>query len=317
MRQVLAIVLLAVFFITASPKALSAPSDSLSLAAQYYYSHHDYPQALGLWSEVLKKDPINTMALLRVCELKILTEGREACRELMLSNLEGPNLRTTESRKFLIERFRDLQKLFLTDEGQTSYLQAVSWVKLKELPRALASFERASQLEKGNASVLREKAKTEKLMGQWDSYLQTCQLAYENDPFDPAVVEETMEVGSYLGNYEKVVSIQHRSVSTNTIRSQIAYAFALVQMGNVTDALPLLQTIAGQGKITSLHPIVWYSLGKLFSQKRDGHSEAVTYLQRFLSSTARPENLLIEGWDPYRSTDKVDEAKKLLASLAS
>jgi len=303
-----------IFSLLVSVAAESATSDSVSLAAQYYYSHHDYQQALGLWSEVLKRDPENATALLHVCELKLISEGRDACRELMLSSLGSSDTRSAESKKFLIDRFRTLQTLFLSDEGQTSYLQAVSWIRLKEYPRALASLERSNQLEKGNALVLREKANTERTLGMWDAYIQSCQSAYENDPFDPKVIEETMEVRIYLGNYSKVIAIPTRSAA-NSVRAQTALAISLLESGNIAGAQPLLQSLAGQGKNTSLHPIIWYALGKVFSTKRDGRPEAATYLQRFISAAARPENLLIEGWDPYRSIEKIDAAKELLASL--
>src|SRR5262249_28815452 len=156
----------------------------------YYYSRYDYKQAYTLWSEVLKKQPTNLPALFRVAELKMLFEGRPAGRDLILKFLltESSGL-TGDARKSVRDRLNELQRVFLTDRGQSLYLQAVARTRKKDCQSAFGFLNQAAALENGNIRILKEKFRCEKSLGLSDRFYETTHLALDNDPYDTEVVD--------------------------------------------------------------------------------------------------------------------------------
>src|SRR4051794_8952490 len=62
--------------------------DPLSLAADYYFTRHEFRLALDLWSQVLRRQPDNLPAVLRVAELALLFQGRLAAAQAITAYLE-------------------------------------------------------------------------------------------------------------------------------------------------------------------------------------------------------------------------------------
>src|SRR5208283_2885714 len=92
----------------------SSPESPLATAAEYYFSRQDYTQALGLWSEVLRRQPDSVDAALRVAELKMLSQGRQAASQTILSFMEAKGgLLSAEDRQRVTQRLGELQSTFL------------------------------------------------------------------------------------------------------------------------------------------------------------------------------------------------------------
>jgi len=293
------------------------PVDSLALAAEYYFSHHDYRQSLDLWSEILKRDPINEKALVRTSDLKLLLEGRASARDALLSVLDNPALfLSTDARKVLRDRLSILQNAFLTDEGQATYLQALPKIKRGDCAGALGLLNQAAIQEKGNVRVLREKARCELHQGLYVKYYATVQQAHENNPFDLEILDGLLEAEAYYREYPKIIALARKYPDDfRSLRQKMAYGIALVETGEDAAAVPLLQSVVEAQKSSVVSPIVLYALGRAFAKKPDTKAEAIGYLDRFLISGSRPEFLLVDGWDPYHSPERLEEAQKLVTSL--
>jgi tetratricopeptide (TPR) repeat protein len=293
-----------------------APSDSLSIAAEYYFSRQDYNQSLALWSEVLKRRPDNLSAVYRVAELKLMFQGRVASRDVILGFLAGAgrNL-NSDARRDIKLKLGELQSTFVTDDGQSVFLRALPKIRHGDCQGAMALLVQAAGAEGGNLRVLQEKARCEKTLGLYERFYESLRAAFDSDPFDESVRENLFEAYVYNGEMAKVIAMAKEGDSTLSLRERIAYAVALTESGAEAAALPILQNTIEQEKLTGVPPIVLYALGKAFAAKPDGLAEATSYLERFLGAAARPENTLINGWDPYRSAEKLEQAKKMLSSL--
>jgi hypothetical protein len=164
--------------------------------------------------------------------------------------------------------------------------------------------------------VLREKAKCERAMGVYERFFETLRLAYENDPFDTEIRGNLAEAYVYYGEAAKAITlIRHDPSRPPSVREQVALAVSLVETGALAEARPVLQRLMGDGLQRPVSPVVLLALGKVFAARPDGAAEASSYLERFVAVAARPENTLVDGWDPYRSQEKLDGARKLLATL--
>lgn len=295
-----------------------APSDPLAIAAEYYFTRHDFRQSLTLWEGVLKRQPDNVAAVLRVAELKLMFEGRAATRETITHylDLKGDAL-ATEARRALREKLGQLQSTFVSDEGQALFLQALPKVRAKDCQGALPLLAQAAVLEKGSPKVLREKARCEKALGATDRLRDSLSQAAESDPYDSDILESLAETLDYAGAYDKSAALFDKEPDlARTVRQRTAYGVALAELGAAGKAIPILRGLLEQ-KETRVHPIVYATLGRLLAARGGSQAEATHYLERFVTAASRPENATFDGWDPYHTSEKLEPSQKLLASLKS
>jgi tetratricopeptide (TPR) repeat protein len=298
-------------------------ADVSSTAAQYYFDHREYAQSLALWEAIYKRQPENVEALCRVAELKLLLEGRVQSRDTIVEFLKQHSQLRAEEKEAIRSRFERIQSFFLTDEGQTAFLQAKTRVERKDYQGALAALERSMALERGNVKVLKVKANCERSLGLWESFSQTAKQAFENDPFDPDVVGDMTDAFTYRSQYPKVIELfQSNPELLSSVRNRTAYAVAMAESGSVSTAVPLLQTLVEKGKSNAIAPILWFELGSVLAKRRDTTAEATNYLEQFIRSV--PTSLVgisssgpsgEASWDPYRTGERRSEAERLLASL--
>ena len=301
-----------------------ALADGSATAAQYYFDHREYSQSLELWTALLSRQPDNVEAVCRVAELKLLLEGRAPSKEIILDFMKRrKDQMRPEERENLRTRFERMQTLFLTDEGQTAFLQGRTRLERKDFQGALSALERSISLEKGNLKVLKVKASCERSLGLWDAFAQTAKLAFENDPFDPEAAADMSDSYSYRSQYPKVIELFQNSPDLlSSIRNRTAYAVALAESGAVGSAVPLLQGLVEKGKANSIAPILWFELGSVLSKRPDTTAEATNYLEQFIRSVP-PTSLISPAaggdstWDPYRTGERRPEAERLLAVLKS
>ena len=293
-----------------------ASPDPVATAAEFYYCKQSYRQALQLWRKVLVREPTNLGAALRVAELTLLFEGRGPEKDFLLKFYSTTQAQLgVVARETLENRFGALQGMFLTDEGQSDYLQALSHARYNDCSGAAAFLAQAAQLEPGNIKVLREKAACERKLGSYNTLYETLDLAVDTYPFDSRVVDNFVETDSYFGQYAKVLGfLQKYPEMRSSMRASTAYAVALAETGDVS-AVRSLQAFIAQEKSAGVHPVVLFELGKLLASRPDSAGEATLYLERFGLAAAHPENTTIESWDPYRCAEKKDEAARLLATL--
>lgn len=289
--------------------ANAVSADSVSVAAEYYFHRHDYRQALQLWNEVYRKEPQNTRALLRLAELKLLVEGRESSRDLILTHLKlkNPGL-NFDSRRALKERFVQLQQMFSSDSAQSAYLQAKPKILYKDFAGAILLLNQAIALDKGNPLVLKDRAFCELGLQQFEKYRETVRSAYESNPFDPETVERLMEIETFFRNYQAVLEITKNDTDVlHSWKNRQFHAFALMETRQWNEAISFFRRVVDEKK-QATPAIVFYGLGKSLSEKGDW-LEALTHLERFAQSTVPT------AWEPFVLAERIDEAKKLIATL--
>jgi hypothetical protein len=278
---------------------------------------YDFKQAFTLWNEVLKRQPLMAVAVARLAELKLMLEGRASSRELLLQFLnQNATHLSPESERDLRDKLRVLGSTFVSDEGQSLYLQALARIRHQECTSALPLLDRAVYLEAGNLNVLVEKARCEKTMGQIEHFYDTAKAAYESDPFDKETLDPLLDGHLYFKQFSNILGIFRRTPElfvTNQQKTAVAVSFG--ELGSAQQSLDLLHRLMDVPRASNLHPILFYEAGKILSSRADSTSEAESYLERFISLAQAPQNYLFDGWDPYRCTELVPEAKKMLVAL--
>ena len=307
-----------VLFVASSIIAAPVPANTqLITSAEYYFAHQDYTRSFELWSRYRQLHPENFQAAMRVSDLKLYFEGRDsAVKELQkYSALTGAVL-NAEHRRLVREKHYSLATTFLTDEGQSLYFRGVQREKLGDASAALSLFQQSAPLEKGNFLVLKARARAEKMLAMRERMYESLIAARDVFPFDNEVLENLFELQVFLGApAELVASLKKNRLSLFTPRQKLAIAVAQAEAGDASIAMSLFQELVSKEKQITVHPISYFYLGKLHAS-RAGHSqEAVYFLERFKIALSRPESLLIEGWDPYRSTERAEIATKLMSEL--
>lgn len=292
-------IILSLWGVFHAPFSLAAV-DPTQVAAEYYFSRNDYKQALALWNQVLERHPESGPALQRVCELKVLVEGKPACRDLARSYLltRTPRL-TLETRRQFRNKVGDLMQTFSTNDAQSAFFQGLARVDRNECQLAISFFERALRSDRDNTKVLREKSGCEKKLLQWDSYLETLKAFYEANPWDAQVIESLGEAYIYFGQYEKAVKVYRTPTDRPLpIDSKLALALAYVELGQLEDATVYLEYLPNPP------PIYWYLQSKLATGKRP---QDIAFLQRRFVTAAN--EIPAEKWDPLRSRERAAQFK--------
>jgi tetratricopeptide (TPR) repeat protein len=293
------------------------PIEPLAISAEYYFSRHDYRQSYQLWMDVFKRQPDSVYALLRVGELKLMFESRTATRDLLLKFLDSvPNKQNPDLKKEIKDKLKSVESIFISDEGLSLYLQAVSRTKRQDCLTAVTLFDHSAQLENGNLAVYLQRGKCEKTLGLYDRYFETFKLAYANDPYDREVIENLVDAELYFKQYARVVEILTNAPEVSaTLSGKTALALALAEVGQSAEALPLMQSIIEQQKQSGFPAVLLFAVGKILSDRVDSSVEAMNYLDRFLGAASNRDAASLAGWDPYHYAQKIDSAKVLLARL--
>lgn len=301
--------------VSTGPLAAAIP-DALTGSAEYYYNKQDYAQALPLWEQILDQQPENVTALTRVCEMKVLREGRGPCREVLGKSLNSPWGRTVEGRRALAELLDRFLNQFMTEDGQSAYLIGMARLQTNDFATALTSLQHAQSLERGNARILRAQAKCERQLKRWEGLYQTLSQLTETHPLDFSQWDDWLESLIYRRQFATVTSeVKRRGEELISLRQRAALGIALVEQKEDALALPILQGLVARDKSAYVHPIVWWGLAQIFSRRPASQSEALLTVEKFVSVLKRPEAALIDGLDPYRSDEAKESAEKLLAEL--
>ena len=288
--------------------------DPLEMAAEYYFSRHDYKEALKLWNKVLDKNPKNVDALMRVSELSLMFGSRELSRKVITDFLDKWSQKITPDQvKLIHSKLKDLQSKFLSDEGQSLYLQATSKMEHKDWERSLELLKQALAQEQGHLEILRQKAICEKQLGNFAEFYATLKQAFEADPYDPQLMEWMSEAHLYFKQFENALTaLKGPTKELTTVRQELAFAFASIKTGKVDQAIPILKNLLSRKK-GQLPDVAYYALGLALYQKPEAHTEAARYLKLFLSLRQQHPPT---GWDPYAELVTTTEAKKMIAQLS-
>lgn len=291
-----------------------AAMDSGAQVANYYYSRYAYREALPLWQDVARRQPSDVTAALRVAELKLVLEGRDAaCDSLKEFITREARSLSGESLRLVEQRMKELREVFLSDEGQTLYFQALAFVRRQDCVGALPILQQAQVLEKGNARLAREKADCQRSLERYAPYFESLIGLYESNPFAREVQVDLAEASLHFRQPERVVAIFENRVGDplRSPKARLLYGVALLEQGKYGSAQVLLEPFVGKGKGRDISPVALFAMGKILAQRSAGRATALQFLDRFVLA-AKPAN---GGWDPFHIDEKVAESRTLLAEL--
>ncbi len=277
-------------------------------AAEYYYRQDAYAQSLKLWRQVIESEPDNLLAIVRVAELSLWTDGRSAIMEQLGTLLGDPTRRfSRENRLALKRRFWELQNSFLTDQAQNFYLQGKHRLERGEGAAALGLLNQAANADRGQFAILRLKADTEKQLGYWNLYYQSLRAAARSYPYDEKTLADFAEAHFYFKNYGEAIEILKSWDGPMDNGLKALYGLALNEIGNYAAATTLLKGLVGKGK-EDPPPIVYLALGTALNATPGAEAEGRRWLRRFVETASEPT-----GWDPYRITERLVEVRRRLA----
>lgn len=296
---------------------MESPTSTLAVAADYYSSKHDYNQSLDLWTKVYTSQPQSVEAMLKVSELELLIKGHETAQQTILQFLhKQKNILSPYVIKDIQGRLWIMQNRFIKDESQSLYLQAITKIKLLDFSQGLALLNQSIALENGNLLVLQAKTNCEKKLGLFNKFYETLKLASSVVEMNRDWSESLLEAQYYFKDYGDMVTWFELQVkSTLSPRQRLASGMALIEKGQEKEGAFLLSQLHDSGKRSPVFPILWYGLGRVLIKQPATIGAGVQYLERFLSATGQVDTLSIDGWDPYRSLEKVPEVKAWLADI--
>jgi hypothetical protein len=291
-------------------------TDPLAVSADYYFSRHEFAQAFDLWKRYRQLHPESLHATLRVAELKLMFESREAASKDLQKYIQTTGqILSADNKRHLKEKLYVITSTFLTEDGQSSYFRALQREKREDLSGALAFLQQASPLEKGNILVLKAKGRVERLLKMPERSYQSLAAARTLYPYDSDLQDSLFELQIYLGaSADLLASLRSRSAVALplTARQKLALAVAQADVGDPAVALASFQDLVQKEKQLSVHPIVYFYLGKLAAARSPRSPEVTHFLERYKLAMARPESAIIDGWDPYRTLERADVAETLL-----
>lgn len=278
-------------------------SDPLIETALYFHDRHQFEESLKLWQPLAKRYPGNVQILLKLADQELWVFGKARARETLLSALRGSAI-SIEHKLMIRERLAYLNALFLTDEGQSNYLQALSRAKHGDLAKSESLLVTANRAETLNSSVLRQLAKIQAQQNAFDRYTDTLKTLVELEPYEWK--SKVLLADAYLHQGRPAVAIPLLKAGLETTRSVALLtrlASAQFEMGDTEIAVANLRNLS---RATNPHPIVWYYLGRWSESAK--RTSAKRYFHNFLDSskTVTPET----PPDPFRLASRVEEISK-------
>lgn len=287
-------------------------SPAVSSAAEYYYRLHDFQQALPLWEAALARDPDNAVALMRVGEMLLWTEGRAALADRFRPAIEKRD-QVPATRIALKDKLRELQTTFLTDRAQILFLQGRHRASRGDLKGAWDCLSQASDLDRGQFSILSDRARLEKGLGLFDQYYQSLRLAVKSYPYDDATLTALAEAHLAFQNPKGTLeTLQAVDAAPDPSRKTLL-AVAMADAGDGVQALPLLRSLAGFKAGRCAVPVACHALARVLSNTPGSEAESRRWFERFVASV--PGETASTAWDPYRLPERLADARKQLARV--
>ncbi|NBX76495.1 MAG: hypothetical protein EBQ92_08065 [Proteobacteria bacterium] len=269
--------------------------------AEAFFQKYEFKKSLAEWTELYRKFPNKWEYAKQVANLQLLLEGRPKAVETVRN---FPSQQETEISKQIME----LSEVFLSEEAQSHYLQALSKTNLNEWNASLSPIKQASALESDNLKILFLKYEIEKHLDLYDQAYETLKAIQKIDSFSIKTKERLAESHIYHGRFSEAESlletIDRESLSS---RGKLALGVSLWELGKKEKAESLIIEVSHLRKPElSHHPVTLWMLYRIASEESEDSQksqDAKMALKVFLKSSGDEERLLIDGWDPYRLTD--------------
>jgi hypothetical protein len=290
--------------------ALFAKPSPSATAAEFYYRQHAFALSLPLWQEVLAREPENAQAVVRVAEMSLWTEGRAGIADRFRPALDSKSKLSAEARTQLKRKLRELQSVFLTDQAQNLYYQGRHRAERGDTRGAWESISQAAVLDRGQFLILRERARLEKSLGEYDPYYETLRLAAKSYPYDPELTTQLAEAHLRAKSPTAALEVLRGQDAELDAPQTVLYAIALADSGAGSSLLPTLRTLANRQGKAAPNPVVYYSLAQVLSMTPGNEAEAKKWFERFIESV--PASTTPTGWDPFHVPERLADARRSL-----
>lgn len=271
-------------------------------SAETLFKKEEYKKSLAAYLKLAEETPQDLSLLLKTSDLKLLLEGRVAALDVLNSALKKYSKVLTQSQKQEIAKKKlEYSQVFISEEAQTHFLQALSKTKLKEWTAAFSPIVQAASVEPGNLIVLTLKADIERELQNYGAAYSTLKEIAQINPRTEHLLERLAEAHIYHKNYSEVVQLLgEESLQSLSPRAKLALAVAHWELGNEDPAKKLIEELTRQKKSEwSQHPVTLWMLYRLESSEPH-NSEAETALKNFLKASSVKTKFLVESWDPYQ-----------------
>ena len=281
-------------------------------SAETLFKKEDYRKALSAYLKLSEETPQDLNLLFKTSDLKLLLEGRVAALDVLNSALKKYSQVLTHSQKQEITKKKlEYSKVFISEEAQTHYLQALSKTKLQEWAAAYSPILQAASLEPGNLMILNLKADIERELQNYGAAYATLKEITQLDPTTDHLEERLAEAHIYHKNYSAAVQLlENQPVANLSSRAKVALAVAHWELGDREEAKTLIKDLAKSKKSDwGQHPVTLWMLYRLESSETENPQAAIA-LKQFLNASSEKTKVLIDSWDPYQLTLQVNALAK-------
>jgi len=278
-------------------------SESTPREAKALFQNYEFKRSLAAWMELHQKSPGNWDYVKNVADLQLLLEGRANALETLRGFLGQQNkVLSPLQKQEVLKKIIELSELFLKEEAQTHYLQALSKAKLNEWNASLSPVTQAAALEPDNLKLLTLKHEIEKKTGLHDQAYETLKNIRMIDPLSIKPMERLAEAHIFHGKYLEAKSLLEQSDRASlSNRGKLALAVSLLESGDREEAQELIEPMVQNKKMElSQHPVTLWMAYRLALEDDPKSKETQMALKTFLTSSSETPRVLIDGWDPYR-----------------
>lgn len=311
MRFLPLILLFSLFF----PSLFAARREDPSMrTGQYYYARGEYKAALESFADTLRRHPTDTAAVVRLAQLKLLNEGRAASQEVLKSFLTTQEAKLLPAQKARVRTaFTELQNLFVTEQGQSLFLQARVRVQNREWATALPLLDQANRAEDGgNLRILRERWLCLMQLEDWEGYYNSLKHAYVLNSFDSEIAQRLAEAHFRVGAFTAITQMhQNDSEPFRKESGRLVLALTYLELQRDKEALAIFQSLHDEA---SAYPVIYYGLGKILTKRSPSISSGISYLEKFVG-TNRCVPASLAKWDFLKCGDRIELAKKQIAEF--
>ena len=303
----MAVIILILSLVIFTSTAFGLPREPLVDAAVYFSEKHQYDEALKLWEKLAKRYPADGSILLKLCDTQLLLHGKAKARETLVSSVSSKTF-SPENKQLIRKRLGEINALFVTDEGQSNYYQAISRAHHGDYQRAESLLEFAHRSEGGNTRVLRELARCQIKQLELERYANTLRLLISFEPFEWAHPLALSDVCLHLQRPNEALEILESVPELSRgLELKTRLAVALYEMERHARAASMFKELAQQPKV---HPTVWYYLGKISETSKKPSALSTHYYRLFVETTEK--SMAPSSLDPFRLKTRLAEIKRQL-----
>jgi len=305
--------LLVSIFVCCASFVSFALNENLVQSAEAFYAQNDFPHALDSWKKIYKVNPHSVEAVIRVSDLQLLLDGHESAQKTILEFLSEGREHLSSSQVWIVQqRLLEVQNRFVKDDSQSLYFQAMVKIKLADFNQALPLLNQANQIEKGNSKILESKAQCERELGQYTQYYDTLKTTAELNWINNKVREELLEAQYFFRDFSDIIQWSQSQINSNmSLRQKTVISLAKLEKAENQDSVRAFLQIIEGAKGRPVNPMIWYGLGRCY-RKMENVGAATKYFEKFVSMTAKSQVIATQTWDPYRTAEKLEDAKQWL-----